>query len=149
MPRYTCTGSIAASSALGVVGITAGNAPRRARILEYTLGCDSLPGTEVVLRYTLDRFAASGTFTSTTPNPLDSADAACTTVGGQNWTVNPALGANLDDFALNMRATFRWVAQPGSELVMPATLGAGLFVRNPAGASTGSTSVRGRLIFDE
>lgn len=149
MPNYSCTGTIATSSVLGVVGITAGNGPRRARIYDIIVGSDATPADNAV-RYVADRAAASGTFTAQTLNPLDSADAAAVTGGGSNWSTNPALSTNLMDFVLNQRATFRWVAAPGGELVMPAVLGATIFIRNPAGNGTAAVSgVRGQLYVNE
>ena len=58
----------------------------------------------------------------------DSADPAAVSVCGKNHTVEPTYTAiaSLLDIALNQRATFRWVAAPGSELMAPATAANGI-----------------------
>ena len=47
---------------------------------------------------------------------------------GENHTVEPTYTAakELLEVPLNTRATFRWAAAPGSELVIPATNDAGI-----------------------
>ena len=75
------------------------------------------------------RTSARGTQSTTvTPNALDPADPASLVTYDTAWSVNPTVTASSDllRFAHNLRATFRWVAIPGGELVIPATSGAGL-----------------------
>jgi len=57
---------------------------------------------------------------------------AALTAGGSNHTVEPTYtaGAFLLTVDLNQRATFRWVAPPGGELVTPATNANGAGVLN-------------------
>jgi hypothetical protein len=73
---------------------------------------------------------AAGTSTGVTPQNLDPADATTEYDAGENHTIEPTYtaGAILLNIPLNQRATFRWVAAPGGELVFPATAsnGAGI-----------------------
>jgi hypothetical protein len=52
-------------------------------------------------------------------------------VAGENHTVEPTYTANTQilEVPLNHRATYRWVAAPGGEIILPAdaTAGAGIF----------------------
>ena len=68
---------------------------------------------------------------TTTPNSLDPADTlACTIVATNVVTADPTLTANafLYQAALNQRATFRWVAQPYGEILIPATASNGIMI---------------------
>ena len=56
-------------------------------------------------------------------------------------------GAFLLQWAQNLRATFRWVAAPGKELVAPATASNGLTLMNTV--MTGAFNVSFTLEFEE
>lgn len=150
MPKYSCTGTIASSSALAFVGIVApGTLIRRAFVYELKVGSDATPAN-TVQRYVVDRITTSGTYDAQSESPIDQADAASATQGGSNWSANGTLGASLDEFVLNQQATFRWMAwSEGSRLVMPQAQGAGIVIRNPPGAGTAAVSVRGQMFFEE
>ena len=132
MANYSLTASRAASATktVGVIGATA--TPRRIKVYEMTFGCSGAPADNI-FQWQAQRFTAAGTTTAVTPQPLDPADAAALSAGGSNATVEPTYTANqiLLTVALNQRATFRWVAPPGGELVTPATNANGLGVTNP------------------
>jgi len=72
--------------------------------------------------------------TAITPNPLDSQDpvSITTAASGTFLSGNPTVGVTLLQWSQNMRATFRWVAAPNSELLVPATAGNGIGMMNPA-----------------
>jgi hypothetical protein len=57
-----------------------------------------------------------------------------------NQTVEPTFTANTSQWAagMNQRATHRWVAYPGQELVIPATTAAGLAFRVKSPGYTGT-----------
>jgi hypothetical protein len=85
-----------------------------------------------------------------TPEPLDQADAAAVSVAGSNFTVNPTLTANLLPLSipLNQRASFRWVAAPGSEIVIPATANNGILTSTPT-LNGGTPNVTSTQLMEE
>lgn len=108
-----------------IVGI----ATTRIRVYDFISGSDATPADNAG-KFSFRRISARGTSTaSVTPNPLDPADPASLAAAYDTaWSGNPTITANSDllQFAHNQRATFRWVAAPDSELIIPATAGAGL-----------------------
>lgn len=117
-----------------LVSITSPATTRRAWIYDVMCGADGTPADNA-MAVILDRQTTVGTGTAITPRPLDSSDGATTLVGTVNHTVEPTITADTDllEVAFNQRSTFRWVASPGGELVVPATNtnGIGLRVRSP------------------
>ncbi len=105
---------------------SAGNA--RGHIYDFVIGSDATPADQAS-SFEIKRSTAVGTegsgFTSTKLDP-DTAASDCD--GGVTHSVEPTLTANSEllQFAMNQRATFRWVAVPGGELVVPATLNNGI-----------------------
>lgn len=122
--KYTASGSQnLASSAITALGLSAATASlRRAFVSEFIIADVGTPADNVVL-HTAQRITAVGTSTAVTPTKLDPADAASDTVAGENHTAEPTYTANEEvlEIPLNTRATFRWVAAPGFEIVIPAT----------------------------
>ena len=96
--------------------------PRRLRIYDLTFGSEATPADAAIL-WTVRRCSAAGTSTGVTPQNLDPASATTEYDAGENHTIEPTFtaGAILLNIPLNQRATYRWVAAPGGELVMPAT----------------------------
>lgn len=94
--------------------------------------------------------AASSGGTTVTPNPLDPADAAAFTVGTANPTGEGTITATSSLFYLgiNQRASYRWVAAPGSEIVWPATNLAGLAIRTRS-VSGGTATATAHFLFQE
>ena len=116
------------------VGVTGGTG-LRIRLYDFTVSAVGTPADNV-LRWVVQRSTAAGTLTAITPAPLDSADAAAEATAGENHTVEPTYttATELFDNAVNQRATYRWVAAPGGELIVPATAsnGIGFQVLSPA-----------------
>lgn len=104
-----------------------GSSPRRLSIYEIIIGSEGAVADNPFL-WTIQRTTAAGTSTAVTPQALDPADAACVAVGGENHTVEPTYTASaiLMNIALNQRATFRFCAAPGGEIVTPASNNAGV-----------------------
>lgn len=105
----------------------AGSASARLNIYDLISSSEATPADNSG-KFSIRRTTAAGTTSATfTPNSLDPADPASTATFGTAWSVNPTITANSDllVFAHNLRATFRWIAGPGSELVVPATAGNG------------------------
>jgi len=131
MANYSLQASRTAGAAKTVGSVAATATPRRIKIYECTFGCSGAPADNI-FQWEIQRFTAPGTSTAVTPQPLDPADAAALTAGGSNHTVEPTYTAGqfLLTVDLNQRATFRWVAPPGGELVTPATNNNGAGVLN-------------------
>ena len=127
---------------------------RRAKIYDILVGTNGTPADNY-MEWIVQRATAGSTRTyagivSSMSNQLDPADAtmasfAAVNSSGENFTVT----AGTADFyvGVNQRASYRWVAAPGSELVMPATSSAGLLVRSKSGGYTGTSTVT--TLFEE
>ena len=129
MRRYAlCTNASGAQSATLPLFTVMGAATVRVRIYDMIFSSDATPADQAVT-YRVERVTSAGTpGTSPTANPLDPADpAAIATCGLAVFTGAPTT-AHLAvlQFAHNQRATFRWVAAPDGELVIPATAANGL-----------------------
>src|SRR3990167_8080332 len=103
---------------------------KRAFVHEFVFGTDCTPADNV-MTYDVSRTTAIGTGTAATPNPVQGADGAACSVGTVNHTSEPTVTATSSLWAagVNQRATIRWVAFPGQELVLPATNANGLCFR--------------------
>lgn len=127
-----------------------GSSMRRLKIYEWDIGATAAPNA-TDCNFTIDmvRTTANGTDTSFTPNPVDLADAACVATFGQNATIEPTVTANsqLWTFGMNQRASYRWIAKDGKELVIPATANAGIAHRVLSPNYTANYG--GTMYFDE
>lgn len=121
---------------------------RKAWIYDVTFGADGTPADNSIT-WKIDRQTSTGTRTTGVPAPLDTTDAAALITAGVNTTIEPSVtgATQLLEIAANQRATYRWVAAPGSELVVPATNVAGLGGRAKSPAYTGT--VVGSMLFYE
>jgi hypothetical protein len=108
---------------------------------DVILGSEASPADNPFL-WILQRCTTAGTSTAVTPQPLDPADAATETDAGENHTAEPTYTANqiLLAVPLNQRATFRWVAAPGSELVAPATASNGIGIQTTTASAVAITA---------
>lgn len=137
MGRYAIDFTRTASTTASVGTFTAdATRPRRAKLYDLTVGSEATPA-DGVFRWVVQRCTAAGTGTGVTPQPLDPADAATEMDAAENHTIEPTYTASalLLVIALNQRATFRWVAAPGGELVIPATASNGLGLQTPTAAT--------------
>jgi hypothetical protein len=132
MAQYATLLARTASTTASLGEIHAGGTPRRGFIYEFMLGSEATAADNPFL-YSIQRETAGGTGTAVTPVSLDPADTvASNAVAQQNMTIEPTFPPTLlVRLALNQRATFRWVAQPGSELVYPATQNSGICYSTP------------------
>lgn len=131
-----------------LVAVNSSATVRRTRIYEVMVGANGTPADNS-LEFDLSRITAAGTATSIAPVPLDSADAAAQSQAFANYTAEPTVTGNssLLYFGQNMRATVRWVAAPGSEIVTPATNLAGVALRCRAASYTSTAT--GAILFTE
>jgi hypothetical protein len=132
---------------------SSGTALRRGKIYDVLIGTNGTPADNY-MEWDISRFSATAILTATavTPSPLDSADAAMLGVSTANATtentyVNAGVGASVFFVGVNQRASYRWVAAPGSELVYAATALVGLGLRSRSGGYTGTAT--GQLYVQE
>lgn len=127
-----------ASLTLAVGSLTAAAAsPRRAKVYDLIVGAEATPADAASL-WSVQRCTTAGTAgTNPTPNSLDPADTlASTIVAGQAHSADPTGTTELLTIPLNQRSTFRWIAAPGSELVIPATASNGIKLETPVSPLT-------------
>jgi hypothetical protein len=122
------------------VGLTAATATlTSAGINEFTLGTETAPADNVII-WDVSRCTTAGTGTAGVITSGDGSKRAAGTVSTINLTAEGTSTANSSMFnmPLNQRASFRWVAVPGSELIIPATNVNGIAIRakSPAYVST-------------
>jgi hypothetical protein len=132
MPRsYGCAwnGTNTVSSTVPIMGITSAATVRPA-IYDIINASDATPA-DAASTFLLRRFtggALSGG-TSGTPAPMDSLDTAAAASYMYGASIGaPTLTASTSvlQFSQNQRATFRWVAVPGKEIILPAVATAGV-----------------------
>jgi hypothetical protein len=111
---------------------------RRAKLTDITMGCNASPADNE-FEWVFQRCTAAPTGTTVTPNSTDPADTlASTIVATGTVTAGEALtaGAFLGEIPMNTRASFRWVAVPTFELIIPATASNGISVAISAATTT-------------
>lgn len=139
MARWGCKANKGAASVQSVLLLVAAAAsPRRAKVYDLSFGCGASPADNA-FTWIVQRCSTAGTGAALTPNSLDPADTlASTIVAKDTVTVDPTLTASafLYAEALNQRASFRWVAAPYSELIIPATASNGLILGLSAATTT-------------
>jgi hypothetical protein len=124
--KYALVGTGTVGTNKSIIGMTAA-ATIRPAIYDIVLGCAATP-LDLAGRFAVARFTAAGTSTAVTPLALDPGNPASLAAGGSNHSAEPTYtaGGILLQFGLNQRATFRWVAAPGGELIAPATAANGI-----------------------
>ena len=151
MGRYVVVHQTPAGTDLPIINLT-GSAAIRVKIYDLVLGFDGTPA-DVAGEFVIDRTTDAGTGgTALTENPLDPLTVAATGAGiGGTFTTAPTDGATpvvLLMIALNQRATFRWVAAPGGELISTATAANGLML-NSTGMSSGTPNTNATIYWEE
>lgn len=122
----------------------------RPALYDLVVGSADTPADQYV-QWHVQRFTAVGTEDAGfTPVAIDpGSPAARCDFGTGPFGAEPTYTANavLLVFGLNMRATFRWMAAPGGELIAPATANNGLgLIPKTIGAAGDYTST---MMFDE
>lgn len=138
MRRYSVDGQATNTASTTTLALD-GTSTARGMLYDVLVGSDATPADNAC-EWNLQRFATSnGTGTAVTPQPLDMADAAAELDGTEAHSGAPSYTSNaiLLHWAQNQRATFRWVAAPGGEILIPATSdsGVGLISQTVAGAA--------------
>lgn len=114
---------------------------RRGKIYDILFGTNGTPADNYV-EYDLSQQTAVGTSTTVTVQKADQADGAPGVVGSVNFTAEGTITANTNAIyiGVNQRASYRWVAAPGGEIVYPATNLAGYAFRARSAAYTGTAT---------
>ena len=138
-----------ASSTLDVGSIiTAAASPRRFKLYDFVVGSDAAPADNPYLWEIYKRTGTATAGSAPTIYPLDLSDTiASTLVANQAPTTNGAGGTTpMFGVPLNQRASFRWVASPGSELIAPATASNGFAFATP---TSSALAVEAYVLADE
>lgn len=143
----------------GTTATAAGTAGqyRRGKLYDILIGTNGTPADNAlefdVTRFTLNTAAATLTISSLSSNfSLDPADlVGCVNLISINSTTEQTATTQAWYVGLNQRASYRWVAAPGSEIVWPAvssaTASGGLALRCRSPSYTGT--VTGSIMFQE
>jgi hypothetical protein len=112
------------------------------------VGSDATPA-DVATEFSVARTSAVGTGgTALTEEPIDPLTVAATGAGtGGTFSGEPTYGNSLMNLALNQRATFRWVAAPGGELISTAASANGIALRSIA--SGGTPNINSTVYWEE
>jgi hypothetical protein len=150
MRRYSgyVSATNTASATVPMLNLTGGTTTRL-RIGDIIIGSNATPADNYA-QFALRRTSAAGTTSATfTPTALDPADPAAAAVFATAWSVNPTITASSDllEVSMNQRATFRWVAAPDSEIIVPATAGAGVALMSVA--TSGNASYTHTVLWQE
>src|SRR6266446_5665675 len=132
-----------------VVGLASSTTtPRRFKVYDVLIGTNGTPADNFV-EWDISRITASSTTTVLAAQSLDSADATALTVATVNSSTFGTItsGSNVFYIGVNQRASYRWVAAPGGELVAPATSSNGFQLRARSAAYSGTCT--GTLNFEE
>ena len=131
MARYSASGNqTLQSSASGdatALSFAAQSTAHRNMVYELWMGNEGSPADQVTV-YHIARVTSDGAGSAVTPSPLDPGDRASQCTCLENHTTEPTYtsGGEILEIPLNHRATFRWVAAPGGEIITPATDNNGL-----------------------
>lgn len=129
MARWGVAASKGAGNVQGVVYLNAASAnPRRAKVVDWSMGISGSPA-DAAFAWIAQRCTTAPTGAAKTPNALDPADSlASTIVANDTITADGTLtaAAFLYRVPLNQRASFRWVAAPYCEMIIPATANNGI-----------------------
>lgn len=143
------TSNVASGAPSG--GVVTVYPPRRGKIYDILVGQPATPA-DTYLQWDVMRISAAGSSQNTFAGALTSASSlfACDPADGSaiafisansSIETNVTAIADLWSVAINQRASYRWVAAPGSELTYPAVSSAGLALRAlGAGSYTGQVS---------
>lgn len=136
--KYAINGSLTApNSTTAPIAVLTSTTAIRPMVYDIVVGSTATPADNAA-KFQIQRATTAGTGATTTitPQALDPGDPAATATANQGayTTTNPTLTASafLLQWSQNQRATFRWVAAPTSELVIPATSANGVALVNPA-----------------
>ncbi len=120
----SATSTVDGATGTDAVGELISTTAVRARIYDLLFGHGGAAG-DVTLRWEVPRATTSATGTAAVENALDDDAPTAEILSEEEVTVGPTVTVDtqLLDFDLNQRATFRWVAAPNGEILIPASAG--------------------------
>lgn len=135
--RFGMGGTSAVGSSKTVLALIS-SANVRPCLYDILASCGATPA-DLATIFLIRRYSSTaGTVGSaTTILALDPGNPAAIATGGQAYSAEPGYATGfLLRFAMNQRATFRWVASPGSEIMAPATATTGLGLQSESSGGT-------------
>ena len=123
----------------------------RAGIYEFTLSTGGVP-EDTTVAWTVDRFTvapSSGTALTSTPLNPDSPSSVTTMLQAATIEGTHTSATEMFDATFNVRAAYRWVAAPGSELVSPNTTANGIAILVSQGSATYAGIADASMMFEE
>ena len=140
MAKYGVTFEKATTSTtIGVANLSnpSAGSPRRFGVYDVNFGSQAAAG-DGTFQFEINRSTTLATGSAVTPNALDPADPASIMTALENLTVQGTNTAGALPYgdAQNQRATFRWQARHGSEIIAPATLSFGFHFNTPVAITT-------------
>lgn len=144
------TAQAVSSSYKTLVQVSAATATlTNAKIYDVMFGTLGTPADQSY-QFDMSRSTTITTGTTAAPIPLDPSARAAGSVGTVNFTAEPTVTAtsSLFNLGVNQRASYRWVAAPGSELVVPAINVNGIVLRVQS-ISGGTATATGSVFLSE
>jgi hypothetical protein len=117
---------------------------RRFRLLEFEFGSDAATLGTSSFRLEIWRSTSPGSTASGLPTPIsmDDPNDLSPIIGKKELTANGTLGSSpLSTLAIAEQASFRWVAYPGGELIVPGVQFNGLHFLTPVCGNTPSVAI--------
>ncbi len=141
--QQTAVSANAGSDGSDACGELLGVATVRARIYDILFGHGATPADNTIRWQVMRAGTASATGSAAVENGLDPDAPSADILTEEEITGSGTVQANSEvlDFDLNQRATFRWIAAPGSEIVLPATATESYFFNPSSSAYTGIARV--------
>ena len=138
--RFTTWGEAAVGTAKTVLNLFASPATptNRGRVYDITIGCSATPA-DAATKFKFARTTAVGTEgTGLVPENLDPGGPAGNYDSGYGHSAEPTYTASAELLvvSVNQRATFRFVAAPESEFILPATQNNGAGLQSVSGTGT-------------
>lgn len=111
------------------VGELQGIAVKRGWVYDALFSQGSAAG-DGTIRWEVNRATTSATGTAAVEVALDPGSGVALLLSEEDVTAGPtvAVDTQMLDFDLNQRASFRWVASPDGEIIIPATVSAGILI---------------------
>lgn len=136
--QQTAVTAVDGATGTDAVGELLGTTAVRGRIYDILFGHGAAPA-DTVIRWEVPRGTTSATGTAAVENNLDIDAPTAEVLSEEEVTVGPTVTVNSQvlDFDLNQRATFRWVAAPGGEILIPASATGSVFFNASSASYTG------------
>lgn len=134
MKAYAASGAVTGAATKTLLSIIS-SATRRPKLLQVIIGCSGTPADNVAL-VAIRKFTVDGTGTGGTTFQADSADGAPSCTTKNSYTIEPTYAAgNVEEIALNQRATVIWNAPLGAEPSVPLATTNGIGLQMVSGPS--------------